>query len=148
MVEVEYSRDVPKEIFRVVDPSVAKHLDILPSWMSHLFVTFDPSLDKSCTFTTIEDARRGKLCIGGHFLEWSDHRREQVIIHEFCHAYTTVVSAVAKEAIEDLGEENKPARLIAMRAVTEACERATEDLAQCFVRLRVAPDKLVPPENT
>ena len=124
--------DISPKLRSSVEPLINKWLHILPQWVYRLVIRELDREGVNAEFTVDIPYRRCILCVGPSFLAASDP--ERVIVHEFCHAYTTPAAVPARQYLEDSSIAQTEQNAIC-GFITANEEGATEDLALLIQRL-------------
>lgn len=111
---------------------VAKWEYILPDWCRELAIRELPNNDSVAMFTAEPQYRRATLSVAQIVL--AESNIEKVIVHEFCHAYTTPCGIPGKEYIKAHKEEG-PDLETAWNRINDAVEGCTCDLQDLIMRL-------------
>ena len=132
--------DISPQMKEAIERIVAKWVRILPSWCHELTVRQDDTTEakvEAC-FTVSPEYRGATLFVYPRLMAY--HDIERVIVHEFCHAYTTPIARVAKEFCDDAFSEPTPGSKTMERRIDDMTEGATEDLAALLMRMEAASD--------
>ena len=125
--------DISPKLREAVETFVDKWLHILPSWCHHLRIREgqnDAEPECLAEFSINNSYLMATLSVFPKIVAQADI--EGVIVHEFCHAYTTPPAMVARQYVQDL----KPAdseRETLWRRIGDHEEQATCEL-ECLVR--------------
>jgi hypothetical protein len=82
-------REMPKEVRRIVEPLVKKHLHLLPPWCIQLSIKYGETKDdieRAVAYIEVEPQYlQARLTICRLYLEQDDYNRESTIVHELLH---------------------------------------------------------------
>lgn len=142
-VTVSYAEDFPHELLEGVRHHVEGNLDILPSWLVLLHVTYDADLPENITaqMQTRVDYRRAYLQIGGRWPGEEEKYRRQVIIHEFLHIQVAPLHLVLSKALDFIEPKSKEVHDLMNDDRQIAHEQTVVDLTELVERLLARGDE-------
>lgn len=126
-LELEWSKDFPKELRALVEPLVLKHAKRLPSWIQTLRIDcedLDPEVIASIAVSL--SYRQASLNVDPIFLNETHRNRERAIIHEFMHGPLGPIQDWVVHVINSFIPEDL--RQIYYKAYMEVEEGAVQDI--------------------
>lgn len=133
MREIDYA-DISKTVKKAVRPYITKWEHILPDWCRVLRVREWEEDDSSllAAFHSSPNYREAILFIYPKLLARPDI--ELTIVHEFCHAYTSLAPQCFRDYINDVDMAKSTSDTL-KRRVSDFEEQATCDLQDLIMRL-------------
>lgn len=124
--------DLSPRLREVFEPFIDKWLPVLPSWCTELTVREGAgNSDVLASFSINPSYRRASLLLWP--IAAAHHNPDELILHEFCHAYTSPCALVIRQFLEDRKIEGVEAETLCRR-ITDYEEGATVDLVNFLKR--------------
>jgi hypothetical protein len=125
--------DISPNIKEEIEPIIGKWRHILPDWCRTLDIREGNDGNANASFSIMPEYRKATLFV--HPSALTTGRLESIILHEFCHAYTTPVAMVARQYLEDSDIPATEQGLL-RRRITDYEEACTEDLKDLIWMLK------------
>lgn len=105
---------------------------VIPAWVNTLTISWDDSLSAIADMTVSEEYRAATMRLGTQWMTNPEHH-EKAVLHELCHLYTCPLQALAIRLVQE--HHAGPSATLLEESIRRASERATEDLADAFMKV-------------